>query len=134
MKPLLLLAAATLLLGACAEGDRYAEIIARSTPPSPQLRAELAKGAQMLAYDPASIRNAEISNVASFDDGLQGVCVRADSKNVKGVYTGVHNIGIPLRDGKPVGGTLDHPICNRSDVPWQKFPELEQLRAPKSRR
>jgi hypothetical protein len=123
------LAASLMLLAACAgtEGDEYGEIIARSTPPSPALRALLAKGAAKVAYDPASIRNAEISNVATFADGLQGVCVRADSKNVKGVYVGVHNIGIPLRDGKPIGGELDHPICNRSDVPWNKFPELDAL-------
>lgn len=123
------LAASLLLLAACAgtEDDRYGRIIADSTPPSPELRALLAKGATRVAYDPASIRYAEISNVATFKDGLQGVCVRADSKNVKGLYTGVHNIGIPLRDGKPIGGELDHPICNRTDVPWHKFPELENL-------
>ncbi len=127
MKPGMALMAVLLSLAACAEGDRYGEIIARSTPPSPELRAELARGAAKVAYDPGSIRSAEISNVATFKDGLQGVCVRADSKNVKGNYTGVHNIGLPLRDGKVIGGTLDHPICNRADVPWQKFPELEQL-------
>lgn len=122
-------AASLLLLAACAgaEGDRYGEIIARSTPPSPELRALMVEGARKVAYDPASIRYAEISNVADFGKGVQGVCVRADSKNVKGVYTGVHSIGIPLRDGKPVGGELDHPICNRDDVPWNKFPELDAL-------
>ncbi|MFC3568514.1 hypothetical protein [Paracoccus simplex] len=129
MKLGLIFAGSLLLLAACGVRDEYGEIIARSTPPSAALRAELAAGAARLAYDPASIRNAEISNVASFGDGVQGVCVRADSKNVSGIYTGVHNIGIPLRDGKPAGGTLDHPICNRSDVPWHKFPELERLGA-----
>ena len=123
----LALAAALLALAACAEHDRYGEIIARSTPPSPELRALMVEGARKVAYDPASIRYAEISNVADFGKGVQGVCVRADSKNVKGVYTGVHSIGIPLRDGKPVGGELDHPICNRDDVPWNKFPELDAL-------
>lgn len=123
------LAASLLLLAACAgaEGDRYGEIIARSTPPSPALRALLVEGARKVAYDPTSIRYAEISNVADFGKGMQGVCVRADSKNVKGVYTGVHSIGMPLRDGKPIGGDLDHPICNRDDVPWNKFPELDAL-------
>lgn len=123
----LALAAALLALAACAEHDRYGEIIARSTPPSPELRAALASGAERVAYNPASIRHAEISNVATFKDGVQGVCVRADSKNVHGTYTGVRNVGLPMRDGKVIGGTLDHPICNRADVPWQKFPELEKL-------
>ena len=134
MKTGIILAASLLALGACAEGDRYAQIIAKSTPPSPELRALLVEGAKKVAYDPASIRSAEISNVADFGKGLQGVCVRADSKNVKGVYTGVHSIGLPLRDGKPVGGELDHPICNRHDVPWNAFPELDQLGKPKARK
>ncbi|MDQ7260972.1 hypothetical protein NM680_04050 [Paracoccus sp. PS-1] len=129
MKLGLTLAGGALLLAGCAGTDRYGDIIARSVPPSDSLKAEIVKGAERLVYDPASIRYAEISNVATFADGLQGVCVRADSKNVSGVYVGVHNIGIPIRDGKPAGGSLDHPICNRTDVPWHKFPELERLGA-----
>lgn len=121
------LAASLLLLGACAQGDRYGTIIANSTPPSAALKAQIVQGAARVAYDPASIRYAEISNVASFSDGVQGVCVRADSKNVEGNYMGVRNIGLPMRDGKIIGGTLDHPICNRADVPWNKFPELDAL-------
>lgn len=127
MKLKLICAGTVLALAACAASDRYSEVIAQSQPPSAALRAQLAQGAEKLVYDPASIRKAEISNVASFPDGLQGVCVRADSKNVEGNYMGVRNIGLPMRDGKIIGGTLDHPICNRADVPWNKFPELDAL-------
>ncbi|SFY41456.1 hypothetical protein SAMN04244548_04318 [Paracoccus pantotrophus] len=116
-----------LLLAACTASDNYSEIIARSTPPSAALKAEIVAGAKELIYDPASIRDAEISNVATLPDGLQGVCVRADSKDVSGRYLGVHSIGIPIRDGKIAGGSLDHPLCDRSDIQWQPFPELERL-------
>ncbi|MTH76889.1 hypothetical protein [Paracoccus aestuariivivens] len=121
------LISALLLLAACNPTDEYSQVIAKSNPPSAELKAEIVKSAKQLIYDPASIRNAEISNVATFSDGLQGVCVRADSKNVSGEYIGVHSIGIPIRNGKLSGGNLDQPICNRPDVPWQKFPELERL-------
>ncbi|SMO51324.1 hypothetical protein [Paracoccus laeviglucosivorans] len=129
MRNSLILMGAALLLAACNTADNYGQVIAASTPPDAALRAEIVKGAEQLIYDPASIRKAEISNVATFRDGVQGVCVRADSKNVSGVYVGVRSIGIPLRDGRIAGGTLDHPICNRKDVPWQPFPELERLPA-----
>ena len=125
MKLVLTIGGSLALLAACAAQDRYGEVIARSVPPSEALKAEIVKGAEQLIYDPTSIRKAEISNVATFSDGLQGVCVRADSKNVSGRYIGVRSIGIPIRDGKLAGGTLDHPICNRDDVPWRAFPELE---------
>lgn len=119
-----------LFLAACAAtavSDDYAEVIARATPPSPAVKAVIVTGARELIYNPASIRNAEISNVATLPGGGQGVCVRADSKDVSGRYTGVHSLGIPLRDGKIAGGSLDHPICDRADVHWQPFPELEAL-------
>ncbi|WP_423210978.1 hypothetical protein [Paracoccus yeei] len=116
-----------LLLAACAASDKYSDIIARATPPSPALKAEIVAGAKELVYDPSSIRDAEISNVATLPDGLQGVCVRADSKDVSGRYLGQHSIGIPIRNGKIVGGSLDHPVCDRMDVQWQPFPELERL-------
>lgn len=127
MQKRLVLIAGSLLLAACAASDNYAELIARSTPPSAALKAQIVAGAEALIYDPSSIRGAEISNVATLPDGLQGVCVRADSKNVEGRYIGRHSIGIPIRDGKIDGGTLDHAICNREDVHWQPFPELENL-------
>lgn len=116
-----------LLLAACAASDKYSDVIARSSPPSAALKAEIVAGARALVYDPASIRDAEISNVATLPDGLQGVCVRADSKDVAGRYVGVRSIGIPIRNGKVAGGSLDHPICGRADVHWQPFPELERL-------
>lgn len=127
MRMLPVLTAGLLALSACAASDKYAQVIANSTPPSEPIKAQLVGKAKDLLYDPASVRDAEISNVATFADGLQGVCVRADSKNVDGVYVGRHNMGIAIRDGKLQDGTLDHPICNRPDVPWQPFPEMNAL-------
>ena len=120
--------AGSLMLAACAAvTDDYAQVIARSVPADDALKAQLVAGAEKLLYDPASVREAEISNVATFRDGVQGVCVRADSKNVRGLYVGVKTMGIAIRDGKLADGTLEHPICNRDDVPWHPFPELNAL-------
>lgn len=127
MRPFPVLTAGLLMLSACAASDKYARIIADSTPPSPAIKLQLVGKAKDLLYDPASVRDAEISNVATLPDGLQGVCVRADSKNVDGVYIGRQNLGIAIRDGKLQDGTLNHPICNRADVAWQPFPELNTL-------
>ncbi|MBD9529846.1 hypothetical protein [Paracoccus sp. PAR01] len=125
----LILAAGLLTLAACTTTDTYSDAIAKSVPPSAAVKAVIVAGAESLIYDPSSIRKAEISNVATLPDGLQGVCVRADSKNVSGNYIGVHSVGIPIRDGKLAGGALDHAICNRKDLTWQPFPELEKLPA-----
>lgn len=120
------------LLAACTQGgDKYGPIIANSVPPTADLKAQLVAGAKSLIYDPASIKDAEISNVATFTADLQGVCVRADSKNVDGNYMGVRSMGVPIRDGKVFGGLLEHPICNRADVTWHKFPELDHLKTRK---
>lgn len=127
MRMLPVLTAGVLALTACAASDKYTQVIADSTPPSESIRLQLVGKAKDLLYDPASVRAAEISNVATFPDGLQGVCVRADSKNVDGVYVGRQSMGIAIRDGKLQDGTLNHPICNRSDVPWQPFPQLNAL-------
>ena len=67
--------------------------------------------------------------VKLFEDA--GIIERHDFREGRARYEQVpeshHDHLINLRDGKVIGGTLDHPICNRADVPWQKFPELEQL-------
>lgn len=132
MKLKLGLVGVALLLAGCAQGtDDYGPIIAKSVPPSPELKAQILAGAKELIYDPASIKDAEISNVATFSKDLQGVCVRADSKNVDGNYMGVRSMGVPIRDGKAFGGILEHPICNREDVTWHKFPELDRIKAKK---
>lgn len=91
------------------------------------MRAELARGAAKVAYDPGSIRSAEDLECRDLQGRAAGRLRAGRQQERQGNYTGVHNIGLPLRDGKVISGTLDHPICNRADVPWQKFPELEQL-------
>lgn len=127
MRTFSILAVGLLAVSACTAPDQYAQVIADSTPPSASIKAQLVGKAKDLLYDPASVRGAEISNVATLPDGLQGVCVKADSKNVDGVYVGRNNMGIAIRDGKLQDGTLNHPICNRADIKWQPFPELNAL-------
>lgn len=127
MRLIAVLACGMMLLSACSTPDKYTEVIAASKPPSPALKAQIVAAAKTLLYDPTSVKDAEISNVASFADGVQGVCVRADSKNVNGVYVGPQTMGLKMRDGKLVDGTLNHAICNRIDVPWAALPELNAL-------
>lgn len=130
MRLIAVLACGIMLLSACSTPDKYTKVIAASKPPSPALKAQIVAGAKTLLYDPTSVKDAEISNVATFPSGTQGVCVRADSKNVKGIYVGPKTMGLAMRDGKLIDGTLEHPICNRDDVPWQPFPELNALGTP----
>lgn len=130
MKHLLAGAAVMLGLAACTTGgEDYAAAIASSVPPSAELRANIVKNAQQIIYDPAAVRDAEISNLATLSDGTQGVCVRADSKNVAGRYVGVHNMGVAVQDGKPGAAAIEHPLCNRTDLTWHPFPELEKMKS-----
>ncbi|TWI35052.1 hypothetical protein [Paracoccus sulfuroxidans] len=130
MKRMLISALVLLGLAACAtDGEDYAKAIANSVSPSAELKANIVKDAQQIIYDPASIRDAEISNLATLSDGTQGICVRADSKNVSGVYVGVHNMGVKIENQKPDGAALEHPLCNRPDVKWNPFPELERMKS-----
>lgn len=124
MKHILASAPFLLVLAACAPSDPYARITAQAVPPSAEIRAAIAADAQKIVLDPSSIRDAQISNVASLPDGTQGVCVKADVKNAKGTYLGVHNMGLRIRDGERDVAALEHPLCDRSDITWHPFPEL----------
>lgn len=124
MKYIFACAAGLLGLAACTPTDPYAGIVARSVPPSAEIRAGIVRDAKEIVHDPASIRDAKISNVATFADGTQGLCVRADVKNAQGVYLGAHNMGLRIRDGKRDVAALEHPLCDRDDITWHPFNEL----------
>ncbi|MDN3711116.1 hypothetical protein QWZ10_03505 [Paracoccus cavernae] len=128
MKTILACGVTLLGLAACTPTDPYARVAAQAVPPSAELKASIVQDAKEIVYDPRSVRNAQISNVATFADGTQGVCVRADVKNAQGVYMGAHNMGLRIRDGKRDVAALEHPLCERADITWQPFPELEGKR------
>lgn len=108
--------------------EDYSGAIAASVPPSAALKEKIVRDARTFLADPYSVRDAGISNVATFNNGSQGVCVRANVKNKMGGYTGRTNLAVIIRNGVLVGNIPNHRLCARPDVPWNDFPELEALR------
>jgi hypothetical protein len=115
------------LLSGCTPAVDHSGPIANSVPASASIKSQIVRDARDLLLDPYSIRDAEISNVATFADGTQGVCVKANAKNAIGGYTGRQSMAINIRNGILVGHTKNDPICARPDVVYQPFPELEAL-------
>lgn len=117
-----------LMLANCATvADDYSAVIAASQPPSPSIRSQIVRDARDYLVDPYSVRDAEISNVATFSDGSQGVCVKANARNRMGGYSGRQTLAITIHNGVLSGNIPNHPLCQRPDVPWRPFPELEAL-------
>jgi len=111
----------------CAPPEDYAGAIAASKPASASIKQQIVQDARDFLADPYSVRDAEISNVATFSNGSQGVCVRANAKNKLGGYTGRQTMAITIRNGVLAGHTMNHPLCARPDILWMPFPELEAL-------
>ncbi|WP_205747888.1 hypothetical protein [Devosia sp. FKR38] len=107
--------------------DPYAAAIANSVPPSRAVRAAIVEAARNILFDPYSVRDAQISNVADFGNGTQGVCVLANAKNQFGGYTGRQSHAITMSGSLLLSQQTNHPLCARPDVKWHKFPELEAL-------
>lgn len=117
----------TLALANCVPAVDYSGPIAAARPASASIKAQIVRDARDFLLDPYSVRDAEISNVATFADGTQGVCVKANTKNAMGGYTGRQVLAINIRNGVLSGNTPNHPLCSRPDVQWHPFPELEAL-------
>lgn len=107
--------------------DPYGAAIANSVPPSRAVRAIIVEAARNLLFDPYSVRDAQISNVADFGNGTQGVCVLANSKNRFGGYTGRQSHAITMSGTILINDQINHPLCARPDIKWHAFPELEAL-------
>jgi len=129
MKRFSVLILATALFGCDTQpAENYSGAIAASVPVSPSIKAQIVRDARDWLADPYSVRDAEISNVATFANGTQGVCVKANSKNKMGGYTGRQSMAISIRSGQLSGHTLNNPLCARPDVVYRPFPELEALK------
>ena len=114
-------------LSGCTPVVDYSGPIANAVQPSASIKSQIVRDARDLLFDPYSIRDAEISNVATFADGSQGVCVKANSRNAMGGYTGRQSMAITIRNGMLVGHAMNSPLCVRPDVVYRPFPELEAL-------
>ena len=130
MKKLFAFITVASFLSACSTvpPENYSGAIAASVPPSASVKAQIVRDARTFLVDPYSVRDAGISNVATFNSGIQGICVRANSKNRMGGYTGRQNLAVLIKNGVLVGNVPNHPLCSRPDIPWREFPELEALR------
>lgn len=115
-------------IGSTIAYDAYADAIARSVAPSKAIKRAIVAAARDILFDPYSVRDAEISNVADFGNGTQGVCVKVNAKNRMGGYTGRQSHAITLSGTILISDQVNHPLCARPDVKYRPFPELEALK------
>ena len=106
---------------------RVDDLVSAAAPPSPQARARIVEAARDALLDPYSVRDAEISYVGVFQNGLQFVCVRANAKNAFGGYTGRDTLAVYMKDNVPTGSGRNPQLCNNANLRWTKFQELEDL-------
>lgn len=117
-----------LALSSCGPQENYSGAIAAAVPASKSIKSQIVQDARNLLLDPYSVRDAEISYVATFSDGTQGVCVRANTKNALGGYVGRRSMAITIRNGRLASSVVNHPLCSRPDIRWQPFKQLEALK------
>lgn len=130
MKKIIAFVAIATVVVACAPqtAENYSGAIAAAVPASPEIKAQIVRDARDLLRDPYGVRDAEISNVATFSNGGQGVCVKANTKNAYGGFIGRQTMAINIRNGLLSGHTMNSPLCARPDVKYFPFPELEALK------
>lgn len=95
--------------------ENYDSAIAASVPPTAAIRSEIKSKAPSYFNNKVNFNSSMISNVATFSDGGQGLCLASGSGASK------ETVAFTLRNGKIDGGTHNHPLCSRSDVPWHNF-------------
>lgn len=119
-----------LALSGCVSSQEIQRVEASQRPPSPSVKASIVNAARDYLVDPYSVRDAEISSIvdATPDGKIQAVCVKANSKNRMGGYTGRTAVSVRLVNNKPVG-TLENAMgCHLPNMKYFPFPELEALK------
>ena len=117
------------LISGCATAplENTDAIMATAVPPSRAIKTLIVNEARNVMLDPYSVRDAEISYVGTFSDGVQGLCVKANAKNAMGGYTGRDTLGLSIKGGRIISSTKDNPLCFDPKLKWIPFPELEAL-------
>ncbi len=129
MNRFLLLSVAVVGLSGCVTQEQVDKVFASQRPPTAAEKAAIVNGARDYLVDPYSVRDAEISNVVTLGTtGLEAVCVKANSKNRMGGYTGRSAVSVRLSKGRPVSTLEDAPACSDPRMHYQRFPELENLK------
>lgn len=90
-------------------------------------------------FDPYSVRDAQIATPKMGQILIEGtlrheagwtVCVRANSKNRMGAYTGIKDTALLIRDGRVLGSESDpthYTVRNDcADAKYESFSELEE--------
>lgn len=100
--------------------------MASQREPSAAIKQAIVKGARVYLIDPSSVRDAEISSVtdATPNGKIQLVCVRANTKNATGGYTGPSTISVRLIGSRPISARPNASVCGMP-LQWYPFPELE---------
>lgn len=119
-----------LLVSGCTTVDspEFQERLASAVPPSHSVKSQIIRDARDFLFDPYSIRDAEITNVATDMAGVQWLCVKANAKNALGGYSGRSTILIYVKDDRLTGHAMQHPFCQLQNLKWSPFKELENLK------
>jgi hypothetical protein len=132
LKRLIIVATALALTG-CVTAEQNRQSIEHPRAPSQSEISGILSAARDFLYDPYSVRDAEISTVAD-TKGLDGVttsmvCVKFNSKNALGGYTGRQLYLLYLdRTGRVKGYNQDWTVpsfCNR--MTFRRFTEASRL-------
>lgn len=104
--------------------------VARQSPATAAMKAQIVDGASDVKQDPTSIRRAEISWAIHDPNGAGYlVCVRAQRRGSDGSFrmrtrlTQFGNAGNIMRGS----GAWDSPFCANPDIRWQSFPDIHAI-------
>lgn len=119
-------------LAGCMSSEMQQQRFNAAKVPSPQIKQSLLNAARDYLFDPGSIRDAEISNVFVWNDiqDTKAVCVKFNSKNRLGGYTGRSTNLVQIsKDNKILGAIDNWPGCYNSALKWHQFPEANGLKS-----
>lgn len=129
MRSLTIVAIAVTLAG-CQTSAELQAAIEQAKPVPASIQTQIVNAARDYLVDPYSVRDAEISYMQlNKHSGLHWLCVKANSKNRMGGYTGRQVVEITVRDGKLHGYLVNSQACSNSSLKWRSFPKLEALRS-----
>lgn len=117
-----------LAVSGCVTREQVDGVLASQRPPTASEKAAIVNAARDVLFDPYSVRDAEISNVVSLGNGAEAVCVKLNSKNRVGGYTGRTANFVRLYNGRPVSLQEKAPFCLEPSLDYRKFSELEAMK------
>ncbi|RMX61887.1 hypothetical protein SADFL11_00048920 [Roseibium alexandrii DFL-11] len=121
--------AATVFVAGCQTSAELTASFDEAKPAPASVKSAIVDAARDFLYDPYSVRDAEISYMQlNKRSGLHWLCVKANTKNQMGGYTGRQAIEVIVKDGKLVGNLPNSAACRNTQLRWQKFHKLEALR------